>query len=127
PYYVYAQQIVTRKGEHGISQISDFKGKAVGVLSASAALRLVEKTPGIDMRVYPGNVEALRDLKAHRLEGAVMDLPIAVFYAKPDEALQFAGPSFAPGFYAIGVRKQDMTLLAALNQAIQGLAADGTL
>ena len=56
-----------------------------------------------------------------------MDLPIAVFYAKPDPVLQFAGPSFAPGYYAIGVRKQDGTLLAALNQAIQELAADGTL
>jgi polar amino acid transport system substrate-binding protein len=127
PYYVYAQQLVTRKDTHNISQPDDLKGKAVGVLSASAALRLVQKIPGVDMRVYPGNVEALRDLKAHRIEAAVMDLPIAVYYAKPDPALQFAGPSFAPGYYAIGVRKQDKTLLAALNQAIQELAADGTL
>ncbi len=127
PYYVYSQQIVTRKDTHNISQMDDLKGKPVGVLSASVAFRLVQKIPGVDMRVYPGNVEALRDLKAHRIEAAVMDVPIAVYYAKPDEALQFAGPSFAPGFYAIGVRKQDMTLLAALNQAIQGLAADGTL
>src|SRR5215831_11281350 len=78
PYYVYAQQIVARKGDNAITQLSDLKGKAVGVLSASVALRLVEKTPGLDMRVYPGNVEALRDLKAHRIEAAVMDLPIAV-------------------------------------------------
>src|SRR6476660_7042650 len=71
-YYVYAQQIVARKGDNGISQLSDLKGKAVGVLSSSVALRLVEKAPGLDMRVYPGNVEALRDLKAHRIDGAVM-------------------------------------------------------
>jgi polar amino acid transport system substrate-binding protein len=127
PYYVYAQQLVTRKDTHNISQVDDLKGKPVGVLSASAALRLVQNIPGVDMRVYPGNVEALRDLKARRIEAAVMDLPIAVYYAKPDAALQFAGPSFAPGYYAIGVRKQDKTLLAALNQAIQDLAADGTL
>jgi polar amino acid transport system substrate-binding protein len=127
PYYVYAQQIVTRRDQHGITGLADLQGQPVGVLSASAALRLVEKTPGLDMRVYPGNVEALRDLKAHRIEGALMDLPIAVFYAKPDPGLQFAGPSFAPGYYAIGVRKTDKTLLTALNNAISELARDGTL
>src|SRR3954468_18310946 len=38
PYYVYAQQIVTRKGENGITQLSDLKDQPVGVLSASVAL-----------------------------------------------------------------------------------------
>jgi polar amino acid transport system substrate-binding protein len=127
PYYVYAQQLVTRKETRDITRLADLKGKAVGVLSASAALRLVQKEAGVDMRVYPGNVEAIRDLKAHRIEAAVMDLPIAIYYAKPDPALQFAGESFAPGYYAIGVRRQDRTLLAALNQAIKELAQEGTL
>ncbi len=127
PYYVYAQQIVTRKGTRDVTSMEDLKRKTVGVLSASAALRLIAKIEGVDMRVYPGNVEALRDLKAYRIEAAVMDLPIAVYYAKPDPALEFAGTSFAPGYYAIGVRKKDATLLAALNQAIQQLAQDGTL
>src|SRR5437016_3873165 len=47
PYYVYAQQIVTRKDTHNISQMDDLRGKPVGVLSASAALRLVQKIPGV--------------------------------------------------------------------------------
>jgi len=57
----------------------------------------------------------------------MMDLPIAIFYAKADGAMRFAGPSFAPGYYSIGVRLQDVTLLAALNQAITELNADHTL
>jgi len=127
PYYVYAQQIVTRKGNRDILGPDDLRRKTVGVLSASAALRLIAKIDGVDMRVYPGNVEALRDLKAYRIEAAVMDLPIAIYYAKPDPALQFAGPSFAQGYYTIGVRRKDSTLLVALNKAIQELAQDGTL
>lgn len=134
PYYVYAQQIVTRKptaavkgGNDEVTNLEQLKGKAVGALAASAAERLLQKMQGIEIRVYPGNVEALRDLRAHRIDAAVMDLPIATFYAKPDPALQFAGPSFAPGYYAIGVRRQDVTLLAALNEAVHELAQDGTL
>jgi polar amino acid transport system substrate-binding protein len=69
----------------------------------------------------------LRDLKAGRIEAALLDLPIALHYAKPDPGLKFSGAAFAPGYYGIGVCKQDTTLLAALNEAIRDLAADHTL
>ena len=127
PYYVYTQQLVTRRETEGLTNIDNLKGKAVGVLSASVAQRLLEKTPGVDLRLYPGNVESFRDLKAKRIEAVVLDLPIALFYAKPDPALKFSGDPFAPGYYGIGVRKQDATVLAAHNQAIVELAEDHTL
>jgi polar amino acid transport system substrate-binding protein len=127
PYFVYAQQIVMRKETEGVSLLEHLKGKPVGVLSGSVAERLLEKSGGTDLRIYPGNVESLRDLKAKRIEAVVMDLPIAIYYAKPDAALKFSGVSFAPGYYGIGVRKEDKTLLAALNLAIKELADDHTL
>jgi len=127
PYFIYAQQIVTRKESEGLSQLEDLKGKAVGVLSGSVAKALLEKSGGADLRIYPGNVESLRDLKAKRIEAAVMDLPIAIYYAQPDAALKFSGVSFAPGYYGIGIRKEDKTLLVAVNQAIKELAEDQTL
>jgi polar amino acid transport system substrate-binding protein len=103
------------------------KGKAVGVLSGSVAKGLLDKMGEADLRIYPGNVESLRDLKAKRIDGVVMDLPIATYYAQPDPALKLSGSSFAPGYYGIGVRKQDTILLAALNLAIRQLAEDHTL
>jgi polar amino acid transport system substrate-binding protein len=127
PYFVYAQQIVTRKDTEGLSQLENLKGKPVGVLSGSVAKTLLEKSGGADLRIYPGNVESLLDLKAKRIEAVVMDLPIAIYYAKPDPAVKFSGPSFAPGYYGIGVREADKTLLAALNLAIKELADDHTL
>jgi ABC-type amino acid transport substrate-binding protein len=54
------------------------------VLSSSVAQGLLEKVGGVDLRIYPGNVESLRDLKAHRIEAVLMDLPIALHYAAPD-------------------------------------------
>jgi polar amino acid transport system substrate-binding protein len=127
PYYVYAQQIVTRKESAGLTRLTDLKGKPVGVLSSSVAERLLEAEGGVDLKIYQGNVESLRDLKAHRVEAVVMDLPIALHYAGPDTALRFSGEPFAEGYYGIGVRKQDTALLAALNEAVQTLAHDGTL
>src|SRR5262249_48725494 len=127
PYFVYAQQIVTRKDTDGLTNLATLKGKPVGVLSASVAQRIVEKADGIDVHIYPGNVETFRDLKARRIEAVVLDLPIALYHAKPDDALKFSGEPFAPGYYAIGVRRQDTALLAALNQAITELIADRTL
>jgi polar amino acid transport system substrate-binding protein len=127
PYFVYAQQIVTRKDAPGLGQMENLKGKRVGVLSSSVAQRLLEALGGVDLKIYPGNVESFRDLKAGRIEAVLLDLPIALHYARPDPALQFSGAPFALGYYAIGLRRSDTTLLAALNQAIQELATDGTL
>jgi polar amino acid transport system substrate-binding protein len=72
-------------------------------------------------------VESLRDLKAKRLQAVLMDLPIALHYARPDPELKFAGEPFAIGYYGIGLRKEDGRLLAAINAAIQAFASDGTL
>ncbi len=127
PYFVYAQQIVTRKDTEGLTRLDDLKSKSVGVLSGTAAQRLVEKINGVDIRIYPGNVESFRDLKAQRIEAVVLDLPIALHYAKPDSTLKFSGDPFAPGYYGIGVRNQDVTLIAAINQAVEELAQDHTL
>lgn len=127
PYFVYTQQIITRQDTDGLTRLENLRGRAVGVLSGTVAQRLVEKLGGVDVRIYPGNVESFRDLKARRIDAVVLDLPIALHYAKPDAELKFSGPPFAPGYYGIGVRRSDPALLAALNQAIDELARDHTL
>jgi polar amino acid transport system substrate-binding protein len=127
PYYVYTQQIVTRKETEGLLRLEDLKARPVGVLSGSVAERLVKQSAGLNWKSYPGNVESFRDLKVKRIEAVVLDLPIALYYAKPEPSLKFSGAPFAAGYYAIGVLKADTTLLAALNQAIKDLIADHTL
>jgi len=127
PYFIYAEQIVTRRYTDGLARIEDLKTKPVGVLSSSVAQRLLEEMRGVDLRIYPGNVESLRDLRAKRIEAVVMDLPIALHYARSDPALKLSGASFAPGYYGIGVRKPEVSLLAVLNQAITELQQEHAL
>jgi polar amino acid transport system substrate-binding protein len=127
PYYAYAQQIVVRREKDGLTQLEHLKGKSVGVLAASVAQRLVEKLGGTDMRVYPGNVESFRDLNARRIDAVVVDLPIAIYYLTKEPELRMSGEPFATGYYGIGLRRGDATLLEALNRAIEELRTDGTL
>src|SRR5262249_40950195 len=81
PYYVYGQQIMIRKTGPNLVRREDLKGKSVGVLAASAAQRVLEELGGVDIRVYPGNVEAFRDLSNGRIDAALQDLPAAIYYA----------------------------------------------
>jgi polar amino acid transport system substrate-binding protein len=127
PYYVYAEQLVTRKDTRDLNRLEDLRTRRVGVLSSSVAQRLLEQLGGTDLKTYPGNVESLRDLKANRIDAVVMDLPIALFYAKPDPELALTGKPFSPGYYGIGVRPSDTKLLKALNSALTSLERDGTL
>lgn len=127
PYYVYAEQIVTRNDTTNLTTLEALKSRTVGVLSSTVAQRLVQTMGGVDLRIYPGNVESLRDLKARRIDAVVLDLPIALFYAQPDPGLRFSGEPFAPGYYGIGVRKEDLKLLSAINQALADFGRDGTL
>jgi polar amino acid transport system substrate-binding protein len=127
PYYVYTQQIGTRKENNSLTNLAALKGKAVGTLSGTVAQRLLEQAGGVDVRVYPGPVEPFRDLNNGRIDAVMIDLPIAVYYLAKEPALKRSGEPFAPGYYGIGVRKTDETLVLALNKALAELQADGTL
>src|SRR5437016_5264193 len=47
PYFVYAQQIVTRRETIGVERIEHLKGKLEGVLSSAVAHRLLEQMGGV--------------------------------------------------------------------------------
>jgi polar amino acid transport system substrate-binding protein len=127
PYYVYAQQIVTRSETTGLSGMTNLDNKVVGVLSGSVAERLLKQTTNVVWKSYPGNVETFADLKNRRLEAVLVDLPIAIHYARPDPMLKLSGAPFAPGYYAIGILRQDQTLLVAINSALERMAGDHSL
>lgn len=127
PYYVYTQQLVVRADQPQINSLADLKGHAVGTLAASAAERVLKQTPGIEVRSYDDNVRPYDDLEIGRVDGVLLDLPIAEYYAHPKKTLRFAGEPFAPGFYAIAVRKDDTKLLAEINGALEQMKKDGSL
>jgi polar amino acid transport system substrate-binding protein len=127
PYYATALQLSVRVEEQGINSLADLKGRKVGTLKYSLAQRVLEREGGIEIRTYDGLINSYQDLANGRLDAVLNDYPIAIYYSKPIPKLKFAGSPIEVVLYGIGVRKEDATLLAQLNQALLDLMKSGEL
>ena len=127
PYYIYTEQLVVRKDESRIKDIRDLKGKKVGTLSGTVAQDILMNIGGIDVKIYPGQVEPYEDLALKRIDAVLLDLPIAAYYAKPNPKLMYAGPPVGEGFYSIAVRKTDKDLKVKIDEILIKLHKSGEL
>jgi len=127
PYYIYLQQLVVRADDTRTSSLADLRGKKVGTLNNTAAERILKATPGIEVVSYDDNVRPYDDLVIGRIDGVLLDLPIALYYAKPNSRLRFAGEPFGEGEYGIAVRKESPKLREALQKVLIDMIHDGTL
>lgn len=129
PYYIYKLQLVARAPENRFTSLDDCKklpGIRIGTMENTAAERLLDELK-INKKSYEGPVECYQDLQLGRTDGVLLDVPIAVHYAKPNQALKFVGAPVAEGYYGIAVRKEDASLAAALDKALEALLANGKL
>jgi polar amino acid transport system substrate-binding protein len=129
PYYIYKLQLVVRAGDKRFKTLAECKslpGLTIGTMEETAAERLLVRQ-GIGKKPYDGPVECYQDLLAGRLDGVLLDLPMAQSYAKPNPRLRYAGPPLAEGYYAIAVKKDNEPLAAALDAALDRLLARGEL
>ncbi len=108
PYYVYKLQLVARAEETRFDSLDGCRalGGVVGTLGDTAAERLLDELR-VEKRVYDGQVEPYRDLVLERTDAVLMDLPIAIYYARPNPRLKFVGEPMGEGHYAIAFRKDD--------------------
>jgi polar amino acid transport system substrate-binding protein len=127
PYYRYAQQLVVRQIDQDIHNLADCRGRPVATLAGSAAERLLRKAGVTDIVAFDGQVEPYLELEVGRVDAVLLDAPIAAYYGLPNPNLKATGELLGHGWYAIGVRKQDDDLAAALDEALGELMADGRL
>src|SRR5262249_2120802 len=66
-----------------------------------------------------------QDLELGRIDGVLLDWPIAVYYARNNPKLEFAGEPIEPGYYAIALRPGDQKLAAEVNAALGRLFERG--
>jgi polar amino acid transport system substrate-binding protein len=126
PYYIFELQLTIRSNEDHIRSLADCKSRVVGTLGNSAASRLLEKE-GVPLRSYPDPVAAYRDLELKRIDAVLMDVPMELYYARPNPKLKPAGEPTYRGTYNVGLRKEDDALKAQVNAAIDTIIRDGTL
>jgi polar amino acid transport system substrate-binding protein len=137
PYYIYRLQLVVREGEDRFKDLDDLKGKEfiVGTLSGSVGERALDRR-GIPRKSYDDQRGPYEDLRLGRIDGVLLDLPIAYYYArKPFQkmspshipGLQFLGEPVDPGYYAIAVNKKDTALAEKIDTALETLVRTGEL
>ena len=127
PYFFFGQQLVVRAEDTRFRALADLHGRPVGVLGACEAHRILVAEKAIDVKVYDENVNYFRDLELGRIDAILTDSTIAEAHLPSHPKLRRAGPAFAPGAYAVAVPPGEDALLARIDDAILGLARDGTL
>ena len=127
PYYVTFEQYVNRKGSPPVSRLDQLSGKKIGTLGQTAALHMLEQTPGVHVAVYEQEVNAYQDVVNERIDGVLLDYPIAKYYAAPDPNLQFSGPPFGQIQYGIAVAKGRTEFVAQINDALGRVVQSGEM
>lgn len=128
PYYIFQLQLVARADETRFDGLKKLKalGGVVGTLEDTAAERLLDSL-GIAKRVYDSQVEPYRDLILRRTDAVLLDLPIAIYYARPNPRLKFAGTPVDKGYYAIAFRQGNRALAGEFDAALGRLLERGDL
>jgi polar amino acid transport system substrate-binding protein len=136
PYYVYALVLLGRRDNPRLtswrdldSTPADGKKLKIGVLQASGAHHYLNDhyAGKVEIVVYEGTTDGMREVETGKLDATLADLPAAVFYRQRFAALSTIGEPVGQGYYVMLLRRGDVALRAALDRALDKLLADGRL
>ena len=138
PYYIYKLQLIARLGDDRFTTLDDCKERklTVGTLSGSAAARLLDDREVL-AKLYDDQEGPFRDLVQKQIDAVLFDVPIALYYAIPDDQVQhrkkdypglmFVGQPFAEGYYGIAIKKDNDLLAKQLDDALGRVIQSGEL
>jgi polar amino acid transport system substrate-binding protein len=124
PYFLFAERLVTR-ADGSARDLAALRGRRVGTLASSQAWDMLLAAGAVPVP-YEGADEPFLDLERGRTEAVLLDDIIVDRYAPRHPALRNAG-DVGQGTYAIGVRRDDRALLAAIDGALDRVIARGDL
>jgi polar amino acid transport system substrate-binding protein len=132
PYLNNDQVLVVRKNS-GLSKLSDFAGKTIGVQSGSSAQDAIKDNEEFansvkDIILFKENITALNDLVIGGLDGVVMDSIVAAYdISQSKKPLVLVSEVLAQEGYGIAFRKNDIKLRDAVQETLEAMKADGTV
>jgi polar amino acid transport system substrate-binding protein len=122
-----------------IKTLADLSGKTVAVqlgttnkdaLDAASTALVAAGKPKIEIQTFQQDTDAFQQLKLGRVDAYSTDSPVVAYYnSLPENAGKFevGGTPIQPIPIGIAVRKTDADLKTAVQAAIDGMYADGTL
>ncbi len=125
PYFIYAETLAVRRGATYRS-LADLEGKRVATLNQTYAHDLL-RDASVEIVLYEGNEEPYIDLETGRVDAVLLDNVIADRYGCNRPTVTCLPDDIARGTYVIGIRKNDPELKAAIDEALEAMAADGEL
>lgn len=133
PLYGWGEGFVTRSNNtRAYPDLNALSGQTVGAQVGTVQLEMLRAVPGIrEVRTYPDNVTLLLDLRAGRIDVALIDPPSIAYQLR---LRRLTDLRLVEGYrpvnrWQIGmaVQKGNATLLAAVNQALTAMKAEGEL
>ncbi len=111
------------------SKVAVENGTTINELLAERSKKFqAEGKKPIDIVVFPKDTDALQQLQIGQADAYGTTLETAAFYmSKAPGVFEVAGPPFHQILTAIGHRKDDAALGAALQKAVDAMKADGSL
>jgi polar amino acid transport system substrate-binding protein len=134
PYYDVNQAVVTLKSNkyaHATS-IAGLKGAKLGTQLGTTSYAFIQDVikPGPQATAYHSVNDAINGLKAHQIDGIVVDLPTAFYMTAvqiPNSTIVGQFPASSGGGHFGLVLAKGSPLVACVDKAIGALKANGTL
>lgn len=128
-------QVILVADDSGIETLDDLAGKTVGVQAATSALDMLQDEDGqaklaatfAALNQYDTYTTAFTDLQAGAIDAIAIDITAANYFLQDTEGYKILDDYLGSEQYAIGFRLSDTKLRDQVNEALEALAADGTV
>ncbi|MEV8254496.1 ABC transporter substrate-binding protein [Rhodoglobus sp. NPDC076762] len=132
PYYTTTQAIIATESSAaaGATSLDDLKDVVVGVASGSTSYTIAAEALGDGLSVFNSTEDGVLALTSGQIDALVIDLPSAFYLANVEidgGVILGQFESSAGGDEFAFVLPKDSELTSAVSEALDALAADGTL
>ena len=134
PYSDNVQMILVNKNS-GIVKLTDLADRKVGVQSGTSAYSMLKDEEGAaeltetfkSLEVYPDYTVAFNDLKAGAIDAIAIDITAGNHLIEGETDYVYLEEDMGSEIYGIAFRKEDTELCKKVEEALDALAADGTV
>lgn len=127
PYAASTTTMLARASDSEINSLEDCVELRIAAVQGSTQAQDVETQLGVSAELYPGISEEILDLQNDRVDCVATDELIGGYYVTSDDSLKLLSPGINHVTVGAAVRIAAPDVLAAVNQAIEALIADGTV
>ena len=128
PYYESGMAVVVKETS-SIKGLNDLSGKTIAVQMGTTGADLASKINGAIVKNFDHTSDALLELNNGGVEGALIDLPVAQYYAAnhADQHLQVIAYPNTKEYFGLAMNKKNKDLIESVNKALTEMKQDGTL